>query len=121
MKYTIQSVNIMLAPYVMWITLTCVLLLTLYVGCKSGKENFNPNIAIGGKSTDGNCGPNFNNTYCPDGQCCSSNGKCGGNKTQLSTVTDDFCNAYVNKFLSGCGGIACQEIGVDSYDGDFVN
>jgi len=34
-------------------------------------------------STDGRCGPKFNYTYCPVGECCDKNGYCG--------KTDDHC------------------------------
>ena len=36
-------------------------------------------------STDGRCGPNFGDTRCPDGQCCSTSGVCGTTKTECAT------------------------------------
>lgn len=44
-------------------------------------------------ATDGKCGYNNNNTYCPNNQCCSSSGLCGGIKNTTDTT---FCKSNTN-------------------------
>lgn len=41
-------------------------------------------------STDGRCGPNFNNTACTGTACCSTFGWCGGKKGNA----DDWCGTF---------------------------
>lgn len=41
-------------------------------------------------SMNGRCGPDHNWSYCPQGQCCSQLGYCGGNKPRNSA----YCHSY---------------------------
>jgi len=52
-------------------------------------------------STDGTCGPNHNNTVCPNNQCCSKYGYCG--------TDDDYCVKYCVPGYGQCKGSTTQK------------
>ncbi|OJD29410.1 chitin-type 1 [Diplodia corticola] len=93
-------------------------------------------ITKGATSTDGTCGPNYNNADCEDsgfGDCCSVNGYCGdgaaycsanvcvsgacSNSTELIS-TDGTCNQTISCTGSGFGEYVDQALGVLEVDAD---
>lgn len=66
-------------------------------------------------STDGTCGPNYNNKICPYSQCCSYEGKCGGSKPNYST----YCSILGSSNFSWRNGYTFNYKGFRSeYDWD---
>ena len=62
-------------------------------------------------STDGRCGPSNGHKRCPDNQCCSSNGVCGGTRRKRNSRSE-----WCSKYVSGKGNNRWVG-GQSSYDG----